>query len=58
MLFATVFFSAFFGLYLLLLLLLWRWPRPAGAALVSLPKVSILIVEASSPIRISSLSAG
>ncbi|PJJ52892.1 glycosyltransferase [Hymenobacter chitinivorans] len=42
MLFATIFFSAFFGIYALILLLL-VWPRPALPRLTATPKVSILI---------------
>jgi cellulose synthase/poly-beta-1,6-N-acetylglucosamine synthase-like glycosyltransferase len=42
MLFVTIFFSAFFGLYALILLLV-VWPRPALSPLAGTPKVSILI---------------
>jgi cellulose synthase/poly-beta-1,6-N-acetylglucosamine synthase-like glycosyltransferase len=42
MLFATVFFSVFFGLYVLALLLL-VWPRPRLAGCTATPRVSILI---------------
>ncbi|MCB2380114.1 glycosyltransferase [Hymenobacter sp. BT635] len=42
MLFATVFFSVFFGIYALVLVLL-VWPRPVLPALTSFPRVSILI---------------
>ncbi|MCB2410368.1 glycosyltransferase [Hymenobacter lucidus] len=42
MLFATIFFSVFFGVYALVLLLL-LWPRPALPPIASMPRVSILI---------------
>jgi cellulose synthase/poly-beta-1,6-N-acetylglucosamine synthase-like glycosyltransferase len=43
MLFTTVFFSAFFGLYLLVLLLVLFWPRLDLSAVAAYPRVSILI---------------